>query len=181
MKKTFAGDRLFERQPSGDEVAQWTQLLGQVEASRASQQRLSVMTFHLGDQLLAMPTVSLQEVVEPGPLHRVPHRVGSVLRGLVNIRGRLELCVCLSHILGSGPSTSGQLAPTCKLLLVGGEGRRFAFAVDLVLGIVKVDSDSLLENHQGRHVLRSFHWEDRLVGLLDVETLHEALLEGISR
>lgn len=179
MKKTFAGDRLFERRPSDDEVAQWTSLLGQVEGSKASQQPISTMPFSLGEQLLALPTVELQEVVEPGPLHRVPHRVGSVLRGLVNIRGRLELCVCLPTILGSG----GPSEPTSssKLLLVGGEGRRFAFAVDQVLGIVKVNSDELSENHQGRHVRRSFLWEDRLVGLLEVESLHEALMKGISR
>src|SRR5437879_5608162 len=59
----------------------------------------SVLTFHLGDEWLALPVRVLIEVTTPRPVHRVPYRAG-LLAGLVNIRGELYLCVHLARLLG---------------------------------------------------------------------------------
>ena len=60
---------------------------------------LSVLTFRLGEEWLALPVLVLVEVTPPRTVHRVPHR-GGLLQGLVNIRGELHLCVRLGQLLG---------------------------------------------------------------------------------
>ena len=47
-----------------------------------------------------LATSFLAEVTHLRLVHRVPHRTSSVFRGLVNIRGQLQLCVSLHGVLG---------------------------------------------------------------------------------
>src|SRR6185295_3819069 len=66
----------------------------------------SLMIFRIGVEWLTLPTKILQEVTEPGRIHRLPHR-GGILRGLVNVRGELLLCVALDVMLGLERSPEG--------------------------------------------------------------------------
>lgn len=177
---TFAGDRLFERQPSPAELREWTLALAQDNGQATVEETISSMVFEVAGEVLAFPTLDLQEVLEPVPIHRVPGRAGSLLRGLVNIRGRLELCVSLEHVLGipAAPLVQDR-AP--KMLLAGREGRRFAFLTHRVIGIAKIPRSALAEYHEGQHIRQRFTWDRRLVGMLDLATLHDAVLDGLRR
>ena len=44
------------------------------------------------------------------PVHRVPHRSNSVLTGLVNLQGQVQLCISLHGLLGvTAPVSSSRL------------------------------------------------------------------------
>ncbi|SHI77565.1 chemotaxis protein CheW [Wenxinia saemankumensis] len=46
----------------------------------------TMVTLSLGDELVAVPTAILREVIEPGPITRVPNAPGFAT-GLINVRG----------------------------------------------------------------------------------------------
>ena len=60
----------------------------------------TVVIFRIGTEWLALPTGIFQEVVDQCVVRTLPHRRGGILRGLVNVRGELLLCVALGAVLG---------------------------------------------------------------------------------
>jgi chemotaxis-related protein WspD len=81
-------------------------------------------------------------VVEPRPVHRIPHRAGTVLRGVANIRGELLLVVSLAALLGIAPGGDGASA-RARLLVIEHDGERWVFAVDELLGVHRVKRAAL--------------------------------------
>lgn len=61
--------------------------------------RLDVLTLELGGETLAIPAALLREVLEPGPITRVP-RAGAFAAGLVNVRGAVVPLADLRVALG---------------------------------------------------------------------------------
>ena len=60
----------------------------------------SLLVFRLATEWLALPATILVEVTPVRMIHAVPHRAGTPLAGLVNIRGELQLCLSLHALLG---------------------------------------------------------------------------------
>ncbi|QDV32348.1 chemotaxis protein CheW [Tautonia plasticadhaerens] len=174
--------RLFDRPAPPGYLAEWAAVLAEPEAEDSGD-TASLLVFRLGRSWLAVRTPILVEVVEARPVHRVPHRVGGLLRGLVNIRGRLTPCVDLARLLSLDARAPGA---------GGGEGRRIvvaegargagwvAFEADEVVGVHVVPADRLrglpstVERAEG-HCEATFRWRDRTVGVLDSGRFLDAL------
>jgi len=67
---------------------------------------VGVLIFRLNQEWLALPIRAVVETTLIQPVHRVPHRSNDVLRGLVNLRGQLQLCFSLYGLLGVEDSSS---------------------------------------------------------------------------
>jgi len=67
---------------------------------------VGVLIFRLNREWLAFATRAVVETTLIQPVHRVPHRSSDVLRGLVNLRGQLQLCFSLYGLLGVEDSSS---------------------------------------------------------------------------
>lgn len=67
---------------------------------------VSVLIFRLNREWLAFATRAVVETTLIQPVHRVPHRSNNVLRGLVNLRGQLQLCFSLYGLLGVEDSST---------------------------------------------------------------------------
>src|SRR5262249_25231110 len=93
-----AGRRFLDAPSPPGYLEEWTERLA-APVEKAVGDLESVLTFHLGDEWLALPVRVLIEVTTPRPVHRVPYRAG-LLAGLVNIRGELHLCAHLARLLG---------------------------------------------------------------------------------
>lgn len=135
-----AGQSLFERQPSAEYVAEWTRRLAAVEAGTTGD-TLAGIVFRLGEEWLCLDVRSAVEVAPVRPAQRIPHRSDRLLKGLVNIRGELHLCVDLHELLG---------IPTAKtnvprLLVAEGRQQRWVFQVDEVLGVQRLPLSELTE------------------------------------
>jgi chemotaxis-related protein WspD len=157
----------------------------------------SVLVFRVDKEWLALPSSVLVEVTPARMLHIVPHRTGTALAGIVNIRGQLQLCVSLHTVLGL-PGGPRSRAPeevhasegTPRLIVVdraGGQGaERWVLGVDDVAGVHRVGRAELrpvpstVSQAAARCSSALFEWQDRTVALLDEVRLFESLHDMIS-
>lgn len=136
---------------------------------------VTLLVFRSAESWLAIPTSMLVEVVEARPIHRVPHRVAGLLRGLVNIRGRLSPCVDIRRLLSiEGPVGARARRETCRLVVADGAsgGGWIAFEADEVVGVHVVPDDwlrglpSTVDRGEG-YFQATFRWHEYTVGVLD--------------
>jgi chemotaxis-related protein WspD len=150
--------------------------------------KTSVVIFRIGLEWLGLPTQVLQEVVEHGPVHSVPHRRHGVLLGLVNIRGELLPCVSVGRLLGLDPGASAEKLRTFydRLLVVAWEGKRLVFPADEVYGIHRFPSEetaqppTTLVRASSTFTYAVFPWQEKMVGLLEAELLFSTLNRSLS-
>jgi chemotaxis-related protein WspD len=189
-----AARTFFDREPPEGYLEEWSRILEEPEVV-ADPDALSVLIFRLGKEWLALPTTTLVEITTVRPLHRVPHRTGGVLEGLVNIRGQLQLCVALPALLGieGRPPVVDQAAegPSVARLLVvdrgDASGGRWVCGVDEVGGVQRVVRaamravPSTVSQANNRFCQALFEWQERTVGLLDEGRVFAGLDEQIAR
>ncbi len=119
------GRQLLDRQPPSGYQQEWTRLLAETtetteirETNKGAiavhgttknqgtkeaikeQKALSVVIFRLQKEWLALKASIFKEVTEPSVIRTLPHRSNEVFLGLVSIRGELQLCISLHHLLG---------------------------------------------------------------------------------
>jgi chemotaxis-related protein WspD len=150
----------------------------------------SIVIFRLGLEWLALSTSVLQEVTELDRAHKVPHRVDGILRGLVNVRGELLLCVALGVMLGLERSPERDppkdQATIERLLVCNREGNRLAFFVSEVHGVHHYhprdlkDVPATLAKTAATYTVGVLHWKGRTVGCLDDELLFYAFSKGLA-
>jgi chemotaxis-related protein WspD len=150
----------------------------------------SAAIFRLGPEWLSLPTNICQEVAEPRRVHKLPHRTGGILSGLVNVRGELLLCVSLDVLLGldKSPGADGRQNQTIKerLLVCNREGDKLAFFVSEVCGVHRFHPRDLKEvpatvaKAAATYTVGLLHWKDRIVGCLDDELLFYALSKAFT-
>ncbi len=184
----------FDRPAPPDYVDEWTRWLGdgcrcEEETERefvARRDDVGVLIFRLGPEWLAFATRAVEEAALPKPVHRIPHRSNAVLRGLVNLRGRPQLCVSLHGLLGAPepkPDEHAAAATSTRLIVLRDLERTesWAFAADAVHGVERFARESLqkvpstLANPAVSFSQAVIPWNDRSVGLLDEVRVFAAL------
>jgi chemotaxis-related protein WspD len=145
----------------------------------------SVVVFRVAGEWLALPTRVFLEVASVRRVHSLPHRRGAVVRGLVNVRGELLICVSLPVALGL-PHSEGPLGATARHAVVGNGADRFVFMADEIAGLHRYNDDDVgplpatLAHAQATHTRGLLHWHERPVGLLDEEQLFATLNGGLA-
>jgi chemotaxis-related protein WspD len=144
----------------------------------AQREGVSILIFRLGAESLAFRTRAVAEVTTPRPVHRVPHRSGRILAGLVNLQGQAQLCVSLHGLLGidvPGPP------PRLVVLRDRRRAETWAFGADEVAGVRRVPRaqwgpvPSTLANPAVGFSQAVLSWDGRSVGLLDEQRVFAAL------
>jgi chemotaxis-related protein WspD len=182
-----AAARLLHGEPPADYLRECTERLAQRRPAAAAAETQTVMIFRLGPEWLALPAAVFQEVAEPRPIHSVPHRRSKILKGLVNIRGELVLCLSLGGALrieeqASDDGSDGQPKILYeRLLIVATAGGRLAFPVAEVHGIERFAPTQLqpipetLALARARFTRGILPWKGRRVGCLDDGPLFQTL------
>ena len=135
---TSAGRHLLDRDVPENYRREWTATFAKVKSEKKVTIH-SVFVFRTGGEWLALPAKLIQEVVEFGVIHSLPHRSNPVLRGLVNIRGKLELCFSIGAVLGierlekTGDKEEKYISPS-RLVVAERNGQRIVFPVSEVYG-----------------------------------------------
>jgi chemotaxis-related protein WspD len=184
-KKITGAETLLNRPAPDDYLADWT---AHAAAPKAVEQRGSrtALIFRLGAELLALPTTVVREVVEPRPLHTLPHRRGAVL-GVINVRGELLVCIDLPRALGFAVETAeanAQSAP--RFLVLRRETVAVACPVHEVLGVHRFfesDVQSLpatVAKAASRYSQHVFTWHGKPVGLLDEHLVFPTLKRSLA-
>lgn len=184
-----AGVRLLDRPLPQEFRREWSEHFAKEEQQRV-QSRSSAVVFRIGSEWLGLPTTAFQEVAEFRRIHALPHRRGSVVLGLVNIRGELLICVALNRVLGmESGEQEGEKAgmnATKRLLVVVWQNERLVFPVDEIEGIYRFQTNELKEppptlSKSNLSFTRGLLlWERRSVGLLHTESLFPALNQKLS-
>ncbi len=190
-----AARAFFDRSAPIGYLESWSGILEE-RGPQPDPEVVSVLVFRLADEWLALPTAVLVEVTKDRRCHRVPHRTGGVLEGLVNIRGQLQLCVSARRLLGIEDGVPGHAPPATnplrtddvelrRLLVVERQGRhgpdRWVFPVDQVAGVVRVGQATLravpatVSQSGARYCQALFDWQALIVGILDETRFLDAL------
>ena len=179
-----AGQRLRDRPVPADYRAEWTDIVASRKSEVLAAGR-AALVFRLGREWLALPAGVLEEVMALRTVHGLPHRRSPILRGLVNIRGKLRMCFSLAALLGiesDGTRTAARnLYP--RMLVAKHDGQIFVFAVDEVKGTTRYNPEGVedlpatLVGALTRYSSGALRVGDLNVGLLD----HELLMYAFSR
>jgi chemotaxis-related protein WspD len=202
-----AGRHLLERAIPENYRHEWTQLLAHrraglgnnaitsVEHSHPQSDilpataTLAVVIFRLQREWLALNAQVFKEITLPSPIHTLPHRSNQILRGLINIRGELQLCISLSNLLNL--EVADTLPPALssivysRLVVVEKAGSTWVFAVDELYGVQRFHQDELQDAPNSltpathTYTKGFFHWRSRSLSYLDEELIFTTLSKKV--
>lgn len=137
--QTYLPATLFERPPSADYLEEWTNVLRKQEVIDYEPGALSVVVFRIGQEWLALKTIIFKEIIHRRVIHRIPHRSGKILKGLVNLDGELQLCIALNELFEIGMDPFS-LSPKFsyqknRMIAIKKDQDLWVFAVDEIEGI----------------------------------------------
>lgn len=188
-----AARQLLDREISPEYMKEGAITLAQRKETTKNTDTTSIVIFRIGEEWLGLRTYLFQEVVQFRSVHSIPHRRGKILRGLVNIRGELQLCVSLGQLLdikkGEIQGTNIAKGIYERMIVIAKDGVRYVFPVGEVRGIRRYPDKELLAppatvTHGAKDYLSGLvSWkegeEERHIGCLDEALLFPALERGI--
>lgn len=178
---------LLDRQVPADHAERWTEQYARPPEVREAGLH-PVVVFRVGSEWCALPTTLFLEVATLRPVHSLPHRRSTLVRGLVNVRGELLVCVSVAGALGidEGASTDPGRQNSRRLLVLSREEQRLVFSVDEVGGPYRYHPRELLPppatvaRAAGTYTKAVFAWREKSVALLDDELLFYTLNRSLA-
>lgn len=137
----------------------------------------SLIVFRLGHEWVALPTEVFFEVTDLRPIRRIPHCSGDVLKGLVNLRGQLLVCVDLAKFFDIERAPAEINPARQKLIAINYEQQKWVFLADEVQGLCSCDMGALenLPVNMEKSTLKYFRGIGRIEGK-HVYVIDEGLL-----
>lgn len=138
-----AGRNLLDRAAPDGYLDEWGQNLSTpIESSTDTLE--SALMFRIGNEWLCLPNRLICEIADMRLIHSIPHTNDRVLKGLINLRGELHLCVSLGHLIGldkgSLPASEG-IKKHERILVTERDGERYVFPVSEVKNIFRFHAD----------------------------------------
>jgi chemotaxis-related protein WspD len=151
-------------------------------------QARSLLVFRLETEWLGLSPQSVIEVVKDQTIHRIPHARTPVLRGLINFRGELTLCVSLEEVLKLPPRSSPteESKRARKIMVLSAPQGPLAARVTEVAGIERFQADqgilppATLVQAPVSCVDRLYPWRDGHVNHLNDSQLFELIARSLS-
>ena len=185
------GRQLLRTNPPEGYRNEWTSILSKEKKARQIKAN-SAFVFRAGNEWLALPSNLIQEVVNMGPIHSIPNINNKVLRGLVNIHGRLQICVSIGRVLGLEKleKTAEQLEPeyvsTERLVVVLQKNQLVAFPVSEVKGTVRYTPEMLIDlpvtvsGSKAAYTVGIISLDGKDIGLLKDKPLFKTLTKDLA-
>ncbi len=183
--------RLLERPLDAAEMADGARRLGAHDTARMHRDddtRHAALAFRVADEWLALSIGALREIVGTRPIHSLPHRRHSAVRGVVNIRGTLRIAISLGALLGLDAGrihARGADGGFTRLLVAAHRGEPVVFPVDEVEGVLHFDASEWVPvpatvGRAGAGLSRGvLSWRGKSVGLLDDDRLFDAVTRSM--
>jgi chemotaxis signal transduction protein len=147
----------------------------------------STFIFRAGEEWLGIRSNLIQEVVDMRPIHTIPHKSTRIFRGLVNIRGKLELCVSLGGVLRIEPCRKKYIYSSPERLIVATRaGQSVVFPVSQVHGPHRYESNDIrplpvtVSGSKAVYTEGILSLPDKDVGILDDTLLFRNLARNLS-
>ena len=186
---TSAGRHLLDRPVPEDYAKEWSSIFSRVSSER-KEKILSAFIFRAGGEWFGLQAGLIQEVVDMGPIHTLPHRSSTILRGVVNIRGKLELCFSIGGILGierfeKQETRKKKYISPVRLVVAEKEGDRIVFPVSEVYGFFRYSKRMLqqlpvtVSGSKAAFTRGILCVEDFDAGFLDDRALFDAFMRSV--
>lgn len=184
------GRKLLRTEPPEDYRSEWTKILA-IEKEIKPFNVKAVFVFRVGSEWLALPSHMIQEVVNMGPIHSIPNIASKALRGLVNIHGRLQICVSIGRVLGLEKlvRTEDELNPDYispeRLVVVLQDNHLVAFPVSEVKGIVRYTPEMVkdlpvtVSGSKAVYTMGILHLDGKDIGMLKDKPLFKTLTKDL--
>jgi chemotaxis-related protein WspD len=182
--------QLLDREVPESYVREWTDVVA-AEQEVVETNFKSVLIFRVGSEWLALPTSVIKEIGQRSAVHRLPHRSGGIVRGIVSVRGEVLVCVALEALLGLQETfrdaPSGSQAEIERLVVCDVGGHRLAFVVSAVHGVHRYlprnlrDIPATVAKSAATYTVGILLWKsDQTIGCLDAELVFYALNKGLA-
>lgn len=181
-------ESLLHREAPSGYLDEWNQALAEMRDEEI-EETISVLVFRLYDEWLALPTSAFAEVIDRRPVHRIPHRSNQTLLGLTNVRGTLNLCFSLAHMLGIQPLAADGRSMSRRayqrFVVIKQEGDHWVFPAEEVFGIHPLPEEKMEEAPVTVAISRQpftksiFRFRGRTIGLLDEELIFYKLTKDV--
>ncbi|OXI81160.1 chemotaxis protein CheW [Burkholderia sp. AU33423] len=184
--------KLLERPLDGAEMADATRRMSAPGAPHVhgadADTHHAALAFRVADEWLALPIGVLREIAGTRPIHSLPHRRHSAVRGVVNIRGTLRIAISIGALLGLDAGKGGNGGDDgrfTRLLVAAHQGEPVVFPVDEVEGVLRFGASDWVpvpatvgraSAGLSRGVLS---WRGKSVGLLDDDRLFDAVTRSM--
>ncbi|MDR8031389.1 chemotaxis protein CheW [Burkholderia cenocepacia] len=182
--------KLLERPLDVAEMTDVTRRMSAFDTAHASDDdgvaRHAALAFRVADEWLALPIGVLREIAGTRPIHSLPHRRNSAVRGVVNIRGTLRIAISIGALLGLDAGKAGSDdGRFTRLLVAAHQGEPVVFPVDEVEGVLRFGASDWVpvpatvgraSAGLSRGVLS---WRGKSVGLLDDDRLFDAVTRSM--
>src|SRR5690606_11309422 len=100
---------------------EWSRLLAEHKQGPQPNSE-SIVIFRLGDEWLSIPSRIVREITSSKPIRRLPHTRRNLVKGLVNMRGELQICISLGGLLdldkGELPRRFGSVGIADRMVLI---------------------------------------------------------------
>lgn len=183
-----AAKAFFKREASEDYRQEWMKHLAS-PVTEQPENSFSVLVFRIGKELFCMASTCVAEITQEKPVHIIPHRSNNILRGIVNISGRVHLCVSVGALLGIEHGGTEVLAADEKrfkrMIAVKDRSDVWVFPVDTVYEMIRVSEDCLEKVPEtaihlyGGYTKAIIKWKDKPVGVIDEEMLFQGLARSL--
>lgn len=184
------GRKLLRTEPPENYRSEWTKILSTEKEVKLINVK-SAFVFRAGGEWLALPSHMIEEVVTMGAIHSIPNITSKPLRGLVNIHGRLQICVSIGRVLGLEKMirTEEELDPDYispeRLVVVKQGNHLVAFPVSEVKGIVRYTQEMIKElpvtvsGSKAVYTMGILHLDGKDIGLLKDKPLFMTLTKDL--
>lgn len=170
-----AAGRILERPVDNAYRSHWAAHLRQPRVDVAAPDT-SALVFRIGAEWLAVAPTIVASIAPVAPVHRVPHRGGNGLLGVVNVGARLVPAVSLGRLLGIDETHAEAVTGRhvfARLLVLDCAGQPCAIPVAELNGLVRYASAHLaapaatINKGLERHLDGVLAHDGLLVGVLD--------------
>lgn len=179
-----AGRQILQREIEPGYREEWTRVLAERKQQRQPNSE-SIIIFRLGDEWLSIPSRIVREITSAKPIRRLPHMRTNTVKGLVNMRGELQICISLGGLLeldkGEAPRRFGSVGIADRMILIGDGDDQYVFPVTEIHGLHRYHPGELqpvpatLGKSKATYTRGVLHWNGEHVACLDADLLLHTL------
>ncbi len=182
-----AGRRLLDRPSPAEYMEEWTRILASGIEDKGDN-ICSAFVFRIGEEWLALGVDLIREVAEMDVIHSLPHHDNYFVKGVVNIRGKLETCISLGDVLGikkgkQKDKRAGFMSPE-RLVVIERDGICLVFPVSEIMGIIRYQPHALedvpvtVAKSKAAYTRNMINMDGKEIGLLDEERLFDFIIRS---
>ena len=177
-----AGRTMLERRLPDEYEIKWAKVYSESKKEKIAGTE-SITIFRLGDEWMSLPTNIIEEVTDVSQVHSLPHQKTSIIRGLMNLRGQMSICVSLGQLMEIGKSENtitrdARNRTYERMIAVNHNESSFVFLVSEVRGTYRYRENELKEppsTLKGTFTKGILTWNGHEVACLDTELLFYSL------